>query len=341
MRFVWLAIGLLAAAGAELPAAADEVELVTGEHLRGRLVQQDQKSVVLDHPVLGRLEIASDQVKAVHIETAETSESPSESSPDLPPKSSQAPMVADEQNKPSSSPSLHPSTAQNLQEPSPYFLIDGWESQLELSFDGKEGNSPSTSLRLAFKTNRQTDHSVLRFDSKLLLASRNNETTTEEFTAGGRVEWPLLSNEALFYFGEGRFDYNLFRPWDYRIGGGAGLGVRVIDHNKFKLITRGGGGGVKEFGDFSDDFRAEGLAGAEVRWKINGMLSVEVDSTYYPDLSGPNESRVVSAAALIIKLNHGRRFNLKFGIDHEYESTTPDDSKHNEFHYFGALLFGF
>ena len=45
------------------PAAADTVELVTGEKIEGAILESNDDGVVMEHPVLGRLEIPADQIK--------------------------------------------------------------------------------------------------------------------------------------------------------------------------------------------------------------------------------------------------------------------------------------
>jgi putative salt-induced outer membrane protein YdiY len=62
MKRILLAFAALsmAALGA---ARADDVELVTGEKLKGTIVSRDANQIVLDHPVLGRLTIPIERVK--------------------------------------------------------------------------------------------------------------------------------------------------------------------------------------------------------------------------------------------------------------------------------------
>jgi putative salt-induced outer membrane protein YdiY len=57
---VAFAVLSMAAFGA---ARADDVELVTGEKLKGTIVSKDAEKIVLDHPVLGRLTIPIERVK--------------------------------------------------------------------------------------------------------------------------------------------------------------------------------------------------------------------------------------------------------------------------------------
>jgi hypothetical protein len=54
---VFFAGALFAGAG-----AADTVELVTGEKIEGEIVEQDEAHTVIEHPVLGRLDIPAEQI---------------------------------------------------------------------------------------------------------------------------------------------------------------------------------------------------------------------------------------------------------------------------------------
>src|SRR5688572_31961471 len=76
MRIAAAAAAVLLAASASL--AADEVVLQSGDVLKGKVVEKNDMHVVLDHPNLGKLDIAMGRVKSVVIEGEKPPEPPKE-----------------------------------------------------------------------------------------------------------------------------------------------------------------------------------------------------------------------------------------------------------------------
>jgi opacity protein-like surface antigen len=56
-------VAVIAAVFLSGAAVADEIELVTGEKIEGAILENNDQRVVIEHPVLGRLEIDPDQIK--------------------------------------------------------------------------------------------------------------------------------------------------------------------------------------------------------------------------------------------------------------------------------------
>ena len=126
-RFV---LAFAAAACVALSSTAAEVELSTGEVLKGEVVSQNDESVTLKHPILGPLTIKRGTIAAVRgVEPAAEDTKPA-------PKPEPAPTV----------------------KPGSFWLtlLEGWESQFVVSFSGSAGNSENANIRLAFLTKRIT-----------------------------------------------------------------------------------------------------------------------------------------------------------------------------------------
>jgi len=307
---------------------ADQVTLSTGELLRGKVTAQDGQSVTLEHPVLGTLKIAKSDVTGLAIDGS----APPPPAGDTTPPSGGAPATPPVTGTP---PAAEPAPP-----PPPDSILEGWKSQFEVSFSGQQGNSETTALRVAFLTERKAPEMILKFDASTYLETNEGDTTTEETTVGGRGEWPFEGTK-WFAFAQGRFDYDRFEAWDYRVTGAGGMGYYFIRNDDLTFSGRLGAGFAKEFGDQADEPPTEALAGLAVDWKINSRLHLTAETTYHPDISDPMQFRLVSEAALAVDLNKDKTFKFKFGIQDEYESQTEDDSKHNDLRYFGALVLTF
>ena len=95
--FTQLALPALAAAAlVAAPLSADTVTLTNGDALQGEVIEQTETQTVLQHPVLGRIELAAEQVKAVTLEAdaaKETVEPDPETSPVTPAPAVEPPPV--------------------------------------------------------------------------------------------------------------------------------------------------------------------------------------------------------------------------------------------------------
>lgn len=324
--FYWVVVGLFVVCiAARL--GADIVQLSTGEVLRGDIVEQTDATYVLDHPVLGRLTIPRDQVAKLEVQPKEAAPAEEGEQPaDVP-----LPKRARYEAKPPPPPKVPPSYDS---------ILEGWKSTLSLSFSGSSGNTDRSDLRFGFDTKRETLSSRAFFKSALYMATDDGDKTSEEFFADGRIEWPI-DGSRWFAFIESRYDYDRFQAWDHRYNGAAGLGYELIKEDDILLKVRGGAGAAREWGGTDDHWRPEALAAVNFDWKINGTVSLTANTTYYPDLEEFPESRILSDAGVVLKLSNDHNLSLKFGIENEYQSRTDDDSKHNDFKYFGSLLFTF
>lgn len=341
--FYWMLLIVLSAARS---VSADKLVLTTGEALSGEIMSQDQQAVTLMHPVLGALTIQREHIAQIEvhqqgatIEKPTQSPAPAEQSPTDPPVKQSGDVKSDMVE--GAAPSITPGTTPGAVTPgAAKSLLEGWKTKLEVSFSGQEGNKQSNTIRLGLATKRQTSNLKLNGDSVVYIESKEHDTTTEEATVGGKMEWPMNSGR-WFGFVQGRWDYDRFEAWDYRVTMAGGGGVHLIHSDPFTFTVRAGGGFNKEFGRFADELIPEALGGLMVDWKINSILRFTGETTYFPDLSGTDEWRVVTEAALTLDLHQGGGIKFKVGVHDEYESHTEDDTRHNDFRYFGALVFEF
>ena len=315
--------GILLALGTA--AAADSVELATGEILSGTVVEQTPETVVFDHRILGRLEIAPEQLRSIPVEPEQPP------APDGPPAAQ--PSGAAETD--SEVGSKEPPAKEDKDEDA-----GAWQSKLELGLTGAEGNSNLTAVRVAFQAKKETDTDRWNADGSYLTVKSGGETTSNKFTVGLTKDW-LMPGSPWFTFVQGRYDYDQFAPWEHRASTHSGLGYTLVKNEDIEMVGRVGGGLSKEFSG-ERELRPEGLIGAALlRWKLTENQNVVASATIYPDLAEAGEYRVVSSVDWQIKLDAARGISLKIGLANEYESVTDGDAQHSDLRYFSTLVFEF
>lgn len=301
---------------------AEQVQLTTGDLLYGQVIEETTTAIIIEHPILGKLEIPAEQVLSI----SETIEGATESW--------MGDLVWD-------------ATTDMEYDDSDFFWTDfsymdsgGWDSRLELGFTGTRGNMELLDLRLAFDTYRSTSVDRLRIDASYHLGSFSGTSNRNEFSLGVLNDW-LIPDSSWFYFAQGRYDYDQFDSWEHRMAGSAGLGYHLIEKSYFDLMLRTAMGAVKEFYSENEDVRPEGLLGSEFVWRITTNQRLTGATTFHPDLDDMGEYRIRSNADWTLRLSHADGINLKFGLQNEYQSKVREGFENNDLKSYGTIVIDF
>lgn len=309
MRFSLLLLLCLAA-----PAFADVVTLNTGDRLVGKIVDENDEAVFLQHPMFGTLKIARNTIVT-----------------DAEPRSASPQVAAPAPEKPAPPP--EPKRSALMQK------LNDINLKLEAGFNGKDGNSESLSARVGLKANQETDDHRWNADAAYNRASNNGIVNRNEVTAGATKDW-LLNDSPWFYYVRGRYDWDQFEAWDHRLSLGAGVGYEFIDNDTVQLLGRAGIGGVREWGSEDTDIHPEAEAGGELKWKITEAQTLEATHMVFKALDD-DPFRMRTTVQWVMKLNHADGVSVKLGLVNEHDSEPGDDKKRNDLSYYGALVFDF
>ncbi len=326
----WLVLFVLLPAGVSF---ADRIELITGEVLRGEIVQSTVEWLVLDHPILGRLEIPQNAVEQVEY---------------LPPTSTESPpATATDEAKADLPPLAKPVSATPEPEASPK---PRWHSKLELGFAATEGNSEDANLVLAFNSSIDRGYDKYTLDSRYLLRTSRGDRSENKLTAGLLAEWPL-SDSRWNYFAQSRYDFDEFQSWDHRITGGGGVSYHLIDINGvdpagnagdvFDLRIRLGLGLRREYGSTNERVQPEGIFGGDLVWQLNSHQRLAAGTTFFPNLEETSEFRVVTNAEWVLDLDTLDGLSLKLGLAHEFQSVTDPGIEESDLSVYGAFVLDF
>lgn len=303
-------------------AQTDEIELVGGDVLRGRVVEQTEERVVFEHPVLGLLELKMADVARITLSREQEPPTkpvePADISPTPPieaaPEQTTLPAEADAGSR--------------------------WKFTLDLGVNGSTGNTETLDVRLGLLGAYEDKSMRTKFDLVYYYGEADGDRNTNKFTAGARNDW-LLSESYWFYFAEGRFDHDEFQSWDWRVSGAGGVGYEFYDHETFTLLGRVGLGAVYEQGSDNEGVEPEALLGLDLKWKITEKQTLAASTTFYPALGDVGEFRAISGLDWTLDLDAAKGLKLKFGLHHEYQSVVDSGVDRNDLKLFGGVALQF
>ena len=324
----WWVSGVAICCVAVVSAAADQIQLTTGETLHGTIVKQSKEHVILNHSVLGPLNIASEYIASVAVAQEVQLEGGSEATGKLAKKPNTG-VPQKSGSDPGALPGLFDME-----------MFENWDVRLLMGLTGSDGNSQTANIRIGLEADRKDKDNRARFKSTYNYATSEGDTTRNQFNAETTIDW-LMPNSPWFSFVQGVYDFDEFKTWDHRVSGFAGFGYEVIMSPEVELITRTGGGVTKEFGG-ADDIRPEGLVSAGLlRWNLTDRQTVTGEVTFFPDLSDLERFRTIAKVDWQIKLDHQEGMKFKVGLEHEHESLTDGSKKHNDLKFYGTLVVEF
>ncbi len=303
-------------------AAIYDIELNNDDRLSGRIDKQTDNFILLDHPLLGLLQISVEDIKQISLVESVAEQEPTSNKPDF---------IASKQsdNIPAEQPGLFGTR-----------FLQGWTRHIGTGFSGSEGNSQVMNFNIGLDTKFKDEWKRSEFSSAFFFARSNNETSKNKANAQLIRDW-LKPESRWFYFGQGRYDYDQFESWDHRISGSGGLGYELIESERAELRGRLGLGLTRTYGDDDDDLTPEAVLGLEGLWNINQNQKLTAKNTLYPDFENEGEFRNISSADWTIKVNEWGNMNLKFGLQNEYISDPQGDAKNNDLDYYGRLGYDF
>ncbi len=302
-----------------------ELELTTGEVLRGQLIERNEDVVVFEHAVLGRLTIPADAVQTLReLPPSGHPETPSDPPPD-PEHMDDAIVVTP-----------------------PKEVKGSWDSKFSLGLNASAGKTTESSLRLSIDSVYTDSTKKFTFDSFYLYKQTDNVPTENKFTAGVRGDWPFAGS-LWGYFAQGRYDYDAFQSWLHRATAGGGFTYLLVDLDRIDpaagldrtdIVTLSAHGGIglnREFGSLVTDIEYEGILGLDFGWRISKRQRLTIDGTVFPGISNSGEYRFVSRAAWSMRLDRLDGISLTAGYHYEYQSDVDPGIDPNDLQFFISM----
>lgn len=209
-------------------------------------------------------------------------------------------------------------------------FLAGWTRTFQLGVSGAQGNTTNNDLLAALDMDYADDDRRWAFDAAYRFGRADGETNKHDAFTQLRRDW-LLNDSPWFVFAIGRFDYDHFQTWTYRVNGSGGVGYQFLKTERFELQGLLGPSVTKQWKE--DDFFVEALVGLEALWNISENQSLKLSNRIYPALNDLGEFRNLTALAWKWKLLEDPGLSLIAGVNNEYQSSVEQGLKHYDVKY--------
>ncbi len=314
--------------------AGDRIELQSGEVLIGKVVSRGDRQLVVEHELLGQISLPHSVVKKVEIGAVKDGEvvvsTPKVARPKPKPKP---------KSKPQAPPKPNPGQMKALAKDEKRKWLKDWKMKLSLGLTGTAGNTDGFNIRTGLKANKKDDAGAWKLDATFWFAEANGARSQNALEIGVQRDWKIKESP-WFWFVEGRYRTDEFKPYDHRLSVHGGLGYDMNKHG-VPAKLRLGAGVTKEWGTADNRLKPESLFGGEFTWVINEKHSINFKSTLYPNQEDFTEFRMITTADWTIKLDPSSGMSLKVGLWDEYETDVPKGFKNNDMRVFASVVIDF
>ena len=214
-----------------------------------------------------------------------------------------------------------------------------WKHEVDVGLNGSTGNSESMNLHAGYNGGyKDADHGW-KLTSAYDKAKSDGAESRNQFFADLLKDW-YWNGSPWFAFAQGRYDWDEFKDWDYRLSASGGAGYEFIDNDSWYLAGRFGLGGNKTYGDADEEFTPEAILGMEAAWTISERESVDFKTTFYPSLDESGEYRNITTFNWKMTLSEQGKLAMKIGLINEYDSLAPPGTDKSDFKYNLSLVWG-
>lgn len=333
------------------------VTLVTGEVLRGVIIEEHDGEVVLAHAVFGRLTVPRSSIASIR--------SVQQVPPPLaPPADSVTPPPSDPAwEDPEQAPAVmapradgaFPTSKGPGEPPRPDWVGDRidllevdeslpppgtieWLANVQASISGVSSDTNQLDMRFAAAAERVSFTDKFTAAAEYYLRLSNSDTTDNNLLATTVYDYFFLPTDWLA-FGKGQYQYDAFQDWENRLSAYAGLGYRIFHARPFALTVKGGFGATHEFGNINQT-TPEAYGEVAFVWWIDKHQTIEGSVYIAPDITDFGQYRLLARLDWTFRLDP-RGLSLVGGLREEFQSNVGPGSTNNDFRYYAGIRFDF
>ncbi len=216
----------------------------------------------------------------------------------------------------------------------------GWKYSVDLSLDTSSGGTNEQVSRLASNVGRERPDTKTEFDVSYYRKVSDDELTDHKITVGYLHDW-LDPESSWFWFVLARYDHDEFESWKQRANAQAGLAYHLIESDDQTLDIRLGLGARREWGSENDNAKAEGLIGADFRWKITDRQTCAFAPYFFPVVGDLDDYRARITGEWNFLFSKDMRLSFLVGTLYAYQSMVDPGKAHGDLRVYLGLRYGF
>ena len=339
----------------DLSEVPDEVVMADGDVIRGRITQQTEEDVVLEHPVFGELRIPRDRIVAIKRQAPRVQRPgfgelvtgagvrPLSSArravvPPVGPVDGSAQVnsgseeTTEEETEPDGEPQDDAIGYEDIIDPA------HWSFTLGAAFGYVQNVNDEVNVRLSAQAEHNSELARLRINSVYFLNRANGEIIDNDVEISSIQDW-FFPESPLSIFAQGTYQWDEFELWEQRISGYLGPGYKLIDTPELKLDGRFGGGVTYEYG--VPQLLPELLVSTEWNWQVDERQRISGNLSYAPDVTNTRQYRLSLNLEWNFRLQKEDGMSFYLGLRDEYQSIVPEGSTRNDLRMFGGIKYEF
>lgn len=216
-----------------------------------------------------------------------------------------------------------------------------WEGSFAAGLNGKTGNSENLDINMNLNMTRSLDRHTTKLLASYFYASNDIATTTNRYFAQARHELDFLDNPRLSWYGQGYFENDQFKAFDFLLALHTGIGYKVYENDLGFLKLRAGGGASRQFGGVNDDWVPELQFGGDWERKLSERSKLFVTFDYFPNVEDFADYRTVTNGGFEFVIDEALNLNFRMFALHRYDSTPEAGDQKSDLDYGMAIVYGF
>ena len=316
-----------------------ELDLSTGERLKGVYGGCKGVAVLVNHSLLGLLVIPRSDLDAMAAGSLPAPVAPVAPVPVVVPDEADETLDVEAESAVTEAAAEEigdQGTAVDTEEEEPE--VSPWTVVLDVGLDGTQGNSNDFFGKAGTKADWKSDRREFRSSLSYKLDMNGQHIDEQTADLNLRHDW-LFSDSRWRWWASNGWLYSSDEAWDVRGILGTGPGYQIIKNDRTDLLGRTGIGISREFGGDDDDVHPEWVIGYDWSHKLTDHWKLVWNSTYFQKIDD-GEFRFVTEANADYKFSNDHDIALRFGIKEMYNSDPDDGDSHDDFSYWLSLVFG-
>lgn len=220
-------------------------------------------------------------------------------------------------------------------------FLNNWTHNVDIGFNGAEGNSDNFSIRGGVGAKREATDMVTAAGINYKYAQQDdtkNQSRGEAFVKNDYI-W---QDSKWGFFWQGKLEYDEFQDWDWRASFVMGPSYTFVKNDRTLFRARAGLGASYEFGGQADEkLIPEAMLGFDWEHKLTERQKLYLTAEWYPSLDDFPDYRAFIKGGWEIMVDPEANMFLKLGFEDRYDHSPGDGRKKNDFEYFGTLSWVF
>jgi len=313
------------------------IELSNGDTIHADILKRTDTSITISHPALGEINISTTQLNTIDGKVFASSPS-SENE-----KTAKTPNTDQQEIKTADASDSNPTEqVTKTDEHSGLFgtnfrLLRGWSHKVGAGFNGKRGNTDSTTMRIDYRGRYEDERKRWAIRSIYDFNAGDENDASNDFNFRATRDW-LRPDSPWFYFATGNYEWDEYKVWDHRITGTIGTGYDIISRKDLLLIGRLGIAGQQTIGGTDPGFVPEFMFGGDVDKTFSDMHSLKLVTAFFQSLQSSGGWRNITNLDWDIMLSRERSgLGVTVSLENEYESQPDPGDVNNDFKYLFKL----